>query len=140
LFPNDSERRIEILWKNPNNRAEPDSASIRGKASRWHAVHRISLGTTLAELQQLNGRPVRFDLVGDGTDAAHDVISWHGGSLEKDFREEGTITLHLVGTPTQATAQKGPHDFGGESDTTEIQDLNLYIDEVTWTFPPEARP
>jgi hypothetical protein len=140
LFPKDPKRRIEILWKNPDKRAEPVSASIRGTASRWHAVHGISLGTTLTELQRANGRPFRFDLVGDGTDMAHDEISWHGGSLEKDFRGEGSVTLNLVGTPTQPTVQKGPRDFGGESDTPEIQNLNLYIDEVTWVFPPRAQP
>jgi hypothetical protein len=140
LFPKNPERRIEILWKNPDKRAQPASASIRGTASRWHAVHGISLGTTLTELQRINGRPFRFDLVGDGTDMAHDEISWHGGALEKYFQGDGTVTLHLVGTPTHATARKGPHDFGGESDTPEIQNLNLYIDEVTWVFPPQAQP
>jgi hypothetical protein len=140
LFPKDPKRRIEIFWKNSDKRAEPASASIRGTASRWHAVHGISLGSTSTELQRANGRPFRFDLVGDGTDMAHDEISWHGGSLEKDFRGEGSVTLKLVGTPTQPTGWKGPRDFGGESDTLEIQNLNLYIDEVTWVFPPQVQP
>jgi len=140
LFPKDPKRRIEIIWKNSDQRAEPASASIRGTASRWHAVHGISLGTTLTELQRANGRPFRFDFVGDGTDMAHDEISWHGGSLEKDFQGEGTVTLKLVGTPTQPTGWKGPRDFGGESDTPEIQNLNLCIDEVTWVFPPQTQP
>jgi len=140
LFPKDPKRRIEILWKSPDKKAEPYSASVRGTASRWHAVHGISLGTTSTELQRANGRPFRFDLVGDGTDMAHDEISWHGGSLEKYFRGEGSVTLKLVGTPTQPTARKGPRDFGGESDTPEIQNLNLYIDEVTWVFPPQVQP
>jgi hypothetical protein len=140
LFPKDPKRRIEIFWKNSDKRAEPASASIRGTASRWHAVHGISLGTTLTELQRANGRPFRFALVGDGTDMAHDEISWHGGSLEKDFQGEGTVTLKLVGTPTQPTGWKGPRDFGGESDTPEIQNLNLSIDEVTWVFPLQTQP
>jgi hypothetical protein len=140
LFPKDPARRIEILWKNPDRRAEPYSASIRGKASHWHAVHGISLGTTLTQLECVNGRPFRFDLVGDGTDMAHDEISWHGGSLEKDLQGEGSVTLELGYTPTQATAPTGPKDFGGESDTLEIQKLNLYIYEMTWVFPPQAKP
>ena len=140
LFPKDPERRIEILWKNPDKRAVPASASIRWKTSRWHAVHRISLGTTLTQLQRLNGRPFRFDLTNDGTDMANELISWHGGSLEKDFQGEGRIILWLVCTPTQATARKGPRDFGGESDTPEMQRLNLHITEMTWVFPPKRSP
>jgi len=140
LFPKDPKRRIGIFWKNPDKRAEPASASIRGTASRWHAVHGISLGTTLTDLQRANGRPFRFDLVGDGTDMAHNEISWHGGSLEQDFHGEGTVTLKLVGTPTHATTPKGPRDFGGESDSPEMHNLNLYIDEMTWVFPPQAKP
>ena len=70
LFPKDPERRIEILWKNPDRREEPASASIRGKASRWHAVRRISLGTTLTQLQRVNGRPFRLELRNDGADMA----------------------------------------------------------------------
>jgi hypothetical protein len=60
--------------------------------------------------------------------------------LEKDFHGAGTVTLELVGTPTHATARKGPHDLGGESDTSEIQNLYLYIDDVTWIFPLRAQP
>jgi len=140
LFPKDPERRIEVLWKNPDQRAEPASASIRGKASRWHAVHGISLGTTLTQLQRLNGRPFRFDLVNDGTDMANELISWHGGSLEKDFQGEGRVILWLEHTPIRATARNGPKDFGGESDALEMQKLNLYITKVTWLFPPRAQP
>lgn len=140
LFPKDPERRIEILWKNPDKRAEPASASIHGRVSRWHAVHRISLGTTLTRLQRINGRRFRFDLRNDGTDMANELISWHGGSLEKDLQGEGRVILWLVCTPTQATARKGPRDFGGESDTPEMQKLNLYITKMVWVFPPQAQP
>lgn len=140
LFPKDPARRIEILWKNPDKRAEPASASIRGRASRWHAVHRISLGTTLAQLQRVNGRPFRFDLSNDGTDMANELILWRGGSLESDFQGEGRVTLRLVCTSSQATAQKGPRDFGGESDAPGMQKLNLHIVEITWVFPPQPQP
>lgn len=138
LFPNDPERRLEVLWKNPDKRA-PTSVIIRGRASHWHAVHRISLGTTLTELQRVNDRPFRFDLKNDGTDMATEAISWRGGSLQKEFQGEGHIILWLVCAPTQSTPSKGPRDFGGESDTPEIQTLNLYITEMTWIFP-QAHP
>ncbi len=55
VFPNDPERRIEILWKDPEKKNEPKSATISGSTSRWHATHSISLGTSLEQLQSING-------------------------------------------------------------------------------------
>jgi hypothetical protein len=108
LFPKYPDRRIEILWKNPEKRAEPASVSIRGQTSRWHAPHGISLGTTLRQLQRANGRPFRYDLVNNGTDMVNELISWHGGSLEKDFQGESGVVLQLESAPTKATARNGP--------------------------------
>jgi hypothetical protein len=121
LFPNDPERRIEILWKDPDKRAEPASVCIRGRASHWHATHGISLGTTLRQLQRANGRPFRYNLVNDGTDMVNELFSWHGGRLEKDFQGKGSVILGLKHAPTKATARDGPKDFGGESDAPEMQ-------------------
>jgi hypothetical protein len=87
LFAGDPQRRIELLWKDPGKKTEPAFATIRGRASRWHAVHGISLGTTLPELERINGRPFRFALTNDGTDMAEEHISWQGGLLEKTFKE-----------------------------------------------------
>ena len=99
LFAEDPQRRIELLWKDPGKNTEPAFATIRGKASRWHAVHGISLGTTLPDLERINGRPFRFALTNDGTDMAEEHISWQGGLLEKDFQGDGRIILFLVSNP-----------------------------------------
>jgi hypothetical protein len=135
LFPQDPERRIEILWKDPDRRANPSSAEIRGKKSRWHGVHGVSLGTTLTELQQINGRPFSFALVNDGTDMADELISWHGGSLEKDSQAVGRVILWLEGSPSNRTPPTGPMDFSAESNTPRIQKMNLSISSMTWAFP-----
>ena len=139
LFAGDPQRRLELLWKNPGKKTEPASASIRGKASRWHAVHGISLGTTLPELERLNGRPFRFALTNDGTDMAEEHISWQGGLLEKDFQGYGRIVLSLVGPPTKEATQKGPSDFGGDSNEPAMRKRNLYVDSITWEFPSHTK-
>jgi hypothetical protein len=73
LFPKDPERRIEILWKVQDQKTSPAFATIRGVASRWHGMRGISLGTSLKELEDLNGRP--FSLSGFGWDYAGTVNS-----------------------------------------------------------------
>jgi len=70
LFAGDPQRRIELLWKDPGDKTEPAFATIQGKASRWHALHGISLGTTLPVLERIHGPPFRFALANDGTDMA----------------------------------------------------------------------
>ncbi len=57
LFPKDRERRIEILWQDRQKEAYPSSVTISGQASRWHAVHGISLGMLYSELARVNGKP-----------------------------------------------------------------------------------
>jgi hypothetical protein len=84
LFPKDPQRQIEISWKDPDNKTAPESAQILGNKSLWHGVHGITLGTSISELERLNGRPFRFALTNDGTDMAEETISWQGGRLEKD--------------------------------------------------------
>src|SRR5437016_7083504 len=44
VFPKDKHRAIEILWTDQATKTAPKSATIRGRASRWHAAHGISLG------------------------------------------------------------------------------------------------
>jgi hypothetical protein len=81
LFPEDPERRIEILWQDREKEAYPSSVTISGKASRWHAVHGISLGMPYSDLARINGKlfPISW-----GTDEGNVVFSWNGGPLDKD--------------------------------------------------------
>jgi hypothetical protein len=140
LFSEDPQRRVEILWKDPAKKTKPASATIRGKASRWHAVYGISLGTTLSELERINGRPFHYAMTNDGTDMAEEHISWQRGLLEKDFQGDGRIILSLVGPPIHDPLQKGPHDFAGDSNEPAMRKRNLHIGSITWEFPsPDER-
>ncbi len=140
LFPNDSERKIEILWKDPSRRADPSSVTIRGKVSRWHAVHGISLGTTASQLQHVNGRPFRWSLTNDGTDMAQQLTSWQGGVLDKEFQGDGRVFLSLESSPTKGTKPKGPSDFSFDSDSPVMRAQNPHIREITWVFPSGGQP
>src|SRR5262245_57087950 len=66
LFPNDSVRRLEVLWQDTITRARPARLILRGEESRWQLPGGISLGTTLRELERRNGR--EFTLAGFGWD------------------------------------------------------------------------
>ena len=133
LFPNDPERSIEILWKDPATKTAPRSATIRGEKSRWHAAHGISLGTSLSELQRLNGKP--FPVSGYGTDQPGAILSWHHGLLERDLQSDGFVILRLNCRQKRGTPSPHLSLIEGDSDDPRLQKLGLYVDEINWGFP-----
>jgi len=88
LFPKDSQRSIDIRWKDPQKKVSPKFLTIRGRASLWKTAHGISLGTSLKQLERINGRS--FSLSGFAWDYSGTVLSWENGALEKEFVRKRT--------------------------------------------------
>lgn len=135
VFPGDTKRAIEILWRDPKTKREPTSLAIRGKASKWKAVHGISLGTSLLELEHINGKS--FKLSGFAWDYSGTVLSWQNGALVKDLQGHGRVILRLDTEPTDLTMQdyarvEGDREFS--SADPAMQKLNPRVYEVQWDF------
>jgi len=85
LYPTDPQRRLEITW-NHEQPAHPAMIFIcRGEYNhkcQWHTPHGVSIGTTLRELERLNGKA--FEMVGWGSDVGGNLTSFQGGRLEKE--------------------------------------------------------
>jgi hypothetical protein len=94
LFPSDSARRVEIFWADSTARTRISMLRLRGSHSVWRVAPGVSLGTTLLELEKLNGRP--FMLAGFGWDYSGTVMSWDGGALDSLW-ERGTSARGHVG-------------------------------------------
>jgi len=86
VFANDSTRRAVVLWRDPQTRASPETVLIRGERSLWRTDKGITLGTPLATLRRLNGKPLT--LTGFGSDLGGTVLDCNGGSLT-EFGEHG---------------------------------------------------
>ena len=136
LFPNDSELKIEILWKDPDTKTEPVSAGILEKKSRWHTAHGITLGTSIEEMERVNGRPFRFALTNDGTDMADETISWQGGSLRGSFKDGAASFWRSK----LLRKQSGPHDFEVSSDNPAWRAKKPRVSRISWIFPSNMRP
>jgi len=121
LFPKDSERRIEILWQDREKEAYPSSVSVSGKASRWHAVHGISLGMPYSELARINGKPFPISW---GTDQGSVVLSWNGGLLDKDLKD---VSVWFDDLPNNAT-KKEASGVGGRANQKRR------VNQITWGF------
>jgi hypothetical protein len=78
IFPDDAERRIEIVWSD-SARAAPKEIRLSGGSSRWRTAEGLSLGSTLKEIERLNRFP--FRLVGFAFDYAGTIVDCGRGRL-----------------------------------------------------------
>jgi len=137
LFASDASRRALVLWRDPETRTAPESVLIRGERSIWKTDKGIGLGTPLATLRRINGRPLT--LTGFGWDLAGTVLDCNGGSLVELGRQsrEGlvgrTLVLRLEPDPTlrdtpayQQTV--GEREFS--SDSEAMRSLNPRVYEL----------
>jgi len=145
LFAKDPQRRIEILWKDPEKKSLPASVQIEGTISRWKAVHNITLGTSLKDLERWNGRP--FQLSGFGWDYSGTITSWQNGSLTADFDSgRGKVFIRLDYSPSPGPSVpegeldqvQGDRDFS--SNHSVMQKINPRAYQIIWVFPSPTQP
>jgi hypothetical protein len=133
LFPNDSLRRMEIIWQDTATRSLPSRIILRGERSRWHVGPGISLNTSLADLERLNGQP--FTLAGFGWDYAGVITSWNGGALDSSLAQ---VKLYLDPGPMQYGSEPyqkvlGDQDYA--SDLPEMKQLSPKVRTIYIDFP-----
>ena len=132
VFPKDSLRRTEIIWQDSVSRRRPARIMIRGSRTQWQLPEGITLGTSLQELERLNGRP--FVLAGFGWDYAGVVTDWKGGALDtalagmKLYLDPGAAQYE-----SQAYAQvQGDRDYS--SALPPMQQLNPHVATIFLDF------
>lgn len=79
LFPNDSTRRLIVLWKDQKGRQGLRIVIIREPRSSW-SVAGIAIGTPLVEVERLNGGPFKLNYF-EG-DYGGDIIDCLGGRFD----------------------------------------------------------
>ena len=132
LYPDDSLRRLEIMWRDTVERRQPARIVLRGQQSRWHVGRGISLGTSLQDLERLNGRP--FTLAGFGWDYAGVVIGWEGGALDSTL---AGVKLYLDPGPAQYESAPYSQVLGDREYSSAIpamQQLNPRVGQVFVDF------
>ncbi len=84
IFPQDSARRLSIVWRDEETWSRPERIEFDGGHSRWHTPDGITLGTTVAALERLNGGPFRITSV--HYDYAGLAWSWENGALDPELK------------------------------------------------------
>jgi hypothetical protein len=132
LFPEDSLRHAEIVWQDTVSRSRPARLILRGSRSAWTVGPGISLGTSLQELERMNGRP--FTLAGFGWDYAGVVTQWGGGALDSAL---GGVRLYL--DPGSSQYESAPYsqvlgDRDYSSSLPPMQQLNPRVATIFVDF------
>lgn len=81
IFAMDPFARITMFV---NHRRQVRSMFVHGYMGKWHTAEGIRLGTTLARLEQINGRPFRFHAMSMRPEAGR-ILDWQGGNLARRF-------------------------------------------------------
>ncbi len=129
LYPADSMRRLEVLWKDTVTRSHPDRAIVRGRKSFWQVGSGVTLGTTLQELERLNGRP--FTLAGFGWDYAGVVTDWGGGALDSTLTG---VKLYLDPGPSQYNSSDYSKVLGDRDYSSSLPPMQRLAPRVAQIF------
>jgi len=134
VYPDDSLRRVQVAFRDSAGTV-PRFVTVRGDTSAWHTEAGVTLGTRLARLTQLNGRP--FALLGFGWDYAGTVVSWNGGRLAADSAG-GRFIVRLKPTLTGPDADSLQRDVLGDreysSDRPAMRRLEPAVYELLTIF------
>jgi hypothetical protein len=135
LYPNDPNRILHVIWKNPEMKTFPKRIQLTGESSRWKTVFNITLGTTLKELEQLNRRP--FRLLGFGWDYSGTVYSWSDGVLSRCCQSQGIFMRLIPAVEGEVYSRLGGQVRGDReysSGHPAMQELNPRIYQIVFQW------
>jgi hypothetical protein len=139
LFPEDSLRRVEIVWQEPVGRRIPARVVLRGSRSVWKLPGDVTLGMTLAELERRNGRP--FALSGFGWDYEGVVTSWSGGVLDTTLASDVKVYLKPdPGAQARAEYARVQGDRAFTSSLPEMRVLNPRVYQIFVDYEHRVNP
>lgn len=136
LFPDDPQRRLEIIWSDPGARRAPRRAILRGERSRWMLPGDLSLGTSLADLERANGRA--FRLAGFGWDFSGAVTSWNGGALDSLLPGVRLYLEPRIEHRAGAAYRRLQGDREFESGNPDMRALDPRVYQIFVDFEPQA--
>nr|WP_293842161.1 hypothetical protein [uncultured Arsenicibacter sp.] len=134
----------QILWLDKENAAKPDAVILRpasdkpgtgGNQTQWVTDNGLRIGSTLKEVEKLNGKP--FKLYGFGWDYGGSASSWQGGSLEgKDGKTYLSIVFGYgeLSAEQEKLVDKVSGDGEFLSSNPAMQQLNPVIQTMTVRF------
>ncbi len=128
LYPNDAQRRLEVVWADDATKMQPASVSVSGEGNAWTGPNGLSIGDELARVEQLNGRP--FALWGFGWDYGGWVSEWNGGTFAS---RDGCMTRVRFEASADNINAQGDSEFQSNSDA--MRAANARVVAFALVFP-----
>jgi hypothetical protein len=88
VYPSEETKMLEVLWETSEKGQYPKAVIFRGIKSIWKTPLGITLGTTLTELERLNGKPFA---VSANEEFFGNLDSWEKGQLAKELSLDEVI-------------------------------------------------
>ena len=79
IYPNDPARRIEVVFRNEEERTDLSAVMVSAPESRWTGPGGVKIGYGIEAVEAANGAP--FDVMGFQWDYGGFVADWKGGKL-----------------------------------------------------------
>ncbi len=128
VFAKDPKRRLEVWWSKPSNRSDTHLIVING-TSEWTGPGELHLGLTLAELEQLNGKP--FKLSGFDKSNVATLSNWNGGKLAVPAGGcKVGISLRAASTASASAISALPADREFTSADAAMRAVNPTLSEI----------
>jgi hypothetical protein len=142
LFPDDSTRRLEIVWDDSTMYTRPGWARAWGTGNRWTVAPGVRVGTPMAEVERLNGKPFTFS--GFSWDYGGNVHAWEGGQLEALWsagpaRVSPTFDLPDDVTLPEAEANRIMGDREVRSDNPIVRKAGAIVRSITVSWEAPAK-
>lgn len=113
IFPNDPKKRVTFIWKDVKKRDLPEVIRIEDQPSLWRLPNEITTGTSLIELEKLNGKV--FKMSGFDWDYGGNILSWNNGKLESLLKSKsGKVSATASLAP--AKGKNSPEDLSGDKE------------------------
>jgi hypothetical protein len=129
LMPQSPDRRIEIGFTDDTMRRVARLTLIDAKTSQW-MVAGVTLGSTLAEVQKINGRP--FLIREFFTDGGGFVVDWKGGALSRPLPAGGCFLGVRFGKADETGSPTGDPIA---SDKANLRKWGPVVEQIVVSFP-----
>lgn len=135
----DNGESLEITWLDVEAKAAPAAVHVNGAS--WRTGAGVGLGTTLRELEGINGKP--FRLAGFSWDGSGSIISWGGGRLAEERARGMAIMLMPDGEAYERVGWREAAQVDGDIEFSSghpvMQKLNPRVIWLTLFLDPESR-
>jgi hypothetical protein len=136
LFPDDPSRRATLYFQDQENLRGLGMVSVDETSSQWKLASGAGIGTPLAELRKINGKPFTFS--GFEWDYGGTITDWRGGKLQPANDDPVFVRIRLRMPESGSAGKDYPlGDSSFSSDDPRWADLGIVVGGISVSFPGE---